>query len=410
MPRLANLPFSQMRAFHFEKALMEEHFNESYVESESHLRPPSKERLNHGVRLEDGKPHDVVAMDVRMPRHRASPRDPRKISWSDEPCALRRNSRLPWPTTASTCQRSCVTTLPNASTLTSTPHSFHDETSPPHVLSQLLSWSLGLMWVHDDQPSLLDALNEAVEEPTLPVSATFKDTRIVNVQQRNPSRRGAALCHCPSVWHLELEPTTLGFGQCPNGMAFDYGITDRFAVGVARNTYQKTYEANVKARLLRQSTGSDAFPLSVTWYSVAMANGLRVSAEEEPYPFTRRMSYVHQAVLARKMSEDLSIAVIPSFVHRNFVESSGEAHDLFLVGFGGRYKLGPRFSLNGEYHHFLTPTFGDAFSPSLSLGVDIETGTRLSAAHHQHAGCLNALFSRSPWAHGVMATCILGSI
>lgn len=261
--------------------------------------------------------------------------------------------------------------------------------------SRLLCWSLGLMQVQDaSSQGLLDALNEVVEEATLPVSATFKDTRIVNVQSNETPAEG--------VLHFVIAHR---FGTLSSGaydlwgldnaqmrMAFDYGITDRFAVGVARNTYQKTYEANVKARLLRQSTGPDAFPLSVTWYSVAMANGLRVSAEEEPYPFTRRMSYVHQAVLARKMSEDLSIAVIPSFVHRNFVESSGEAHDLFLVGLGGRYKLGPRFSLNGEYHHFLTPTFGDAFSPSLSLGVDIETGGHVFQLHITNA---RGMFERS---------------
>ena len=44
--------------------------------------------------------------------------------------------------------------------------------------------SLAAMQPHVAQ-HLLDALNEGVQEPTLPVTATFKDTRIVNVQQRN---------------------------------------------------------------------------------------------------------------------------------------------------------------------------------------------------------------------------------
>jgi len=57
--------------------------------------------------------------------------------------------------------------------------------------SQLLCWSLGLMWVHDaSSQGLLDALNEVVEEPTLPVSATFKDTRIVNVQSNETPTDG----------------------------------------------------------------------------------------------------------------------------------------------------------------------------------------------------------------------------
>ena len=126
-----------------------------------------------------------------------------------------------------------------------------------------------------------------------------------------------------------------------------------------------------------------------------MANGLRVSAEEEPYPFTRRMSYVHHRA-ARKMSEDLSIAVIPSFV-TEFCGIQRERTTCFWWALESRYKLGPRFSLNGEYHHFLTPTFGDAFSPSLSLGVDIEMGGHVFQLHITNAcGMFECSFLAEP--------------
>ena len=253
---------------------------------------------------------------------------------------------------------------------------------------------------------LLDALNEGVEEPTVPVSATFKDTRIVNVQSNETPAEGVlhfVIAHRFGTLSSGIYDLW-GLDNAQMRMALDYGITDRLAVGVARNTYQKTLEANVKARLLRQSTGPEAFPISVTWYSVAMANGLRVSEEDQPYPVSRRLSYVHQAVVARKMSEKLSLALVPSFVHRNFVEESNDAHDLFLMGVGGRYKLGPRFSVNGEYHHFLTQTFGDAFSPSLSLGVDIETGGHVFQLHITNArGMFERSFLAEPagsWADG----------
>jgi len=253
---------------------------------------------------------------------------------------------------------------------------------------------------------LLDALNEGVEEPTVPVSATFKDTRIVNVQSNETPAEGVlhfVIAHRFGTLSSGIYDLW-GLDNAQMRMALDYGITDRLAVGVARNTYQKTLEANVKARLLRQSTGPEAIPISVTWYSVAMANGLRVSEEDQPYPVSRRLSYVHQAVVARKMSEKLSLALVPSFVHRNFVEESNDAHDLFLMGVGGRYKLGPRFSLNGEYHHFLTQTFGDAFSPSLSLGVDIETGGHVFQLHITNArGMFERSFLAEPagsWADG----------
>ena len=253
---------------------------------------------------------------------------------------------------------------------------------------------------------LLDALNEGIEEPTLPVTATFKDTRIVNVQSNETPAEGVlhfVIAHRFGTLSSGIYDLW-GLDNAQMRMAFDYGITDRLAVGVARNTYQKTLEANVKARLLRQSNGPAAFPISVTWYSVAMANGLRVSVEDDPYPTSRRLSYVHQAVIARKMNDKLSLALVPSFVHRNFVKESGDAHDLLLLGLGGRHKLGPRFSVNGEYHHFLTQTFGDAFSPSLSLGVDIETGGHVFQLHITNArGMFERSFLAEPagsWADG----------
>lgn len=52
----------QMRAFHFEKALMEEHFNESYVESEAFPKATFTGRIVSWERIpNDGQRHDVVA-------------------------------------------------------------------------------------------------------------------------------------------------------------------------------------------------------------------------------------------------------------------------------------------------------------------------------------------------------------
>jgi len=52
----------QMRAFHFERALMKEHFNENYVESEKHLKATFQGSIRDwDAAWNDGEPHDVVA-------------------------------------------------------------------------------------------------------------------------------------------------------------------------------------------------------------------------------------------------------------------------------------------------------------------------------------------------------------
>ena len=127
--------------------------------------------------------------------------------------------------------------------------------------------------------NLLDLLNEGVVEETRPVEATFKDTRIVNVQSNETPAQGVmhfVIAHRFGTLNSGIYELW-GLDNAQMRMALDYGLNDRLAVGVARNTYQKTYEVNVKARVLQQTTGPEAFPVSVTWYSVAMANGLRPS-------------------------------------------------------------------------------------------------------------------------------------
>ena len=228
--------------------------------------------------------------------------------------------------------------------------------------------------------SLLDGIDAAPLAIT-PVSATFKDTRIINAQSNETPGK--------NVLHFVIAHR---FGQINEGayalwgldnasmrMAFDYGVTDRLAVGVARSTFQKTYEANVKWRALRQNS-DNSMPASLTLYSVAMANGLRWSDPSRENLFSSRLSYVHQAVIAKKWGSKLSIALIPSFIHRNLVESLSDTHDQWTLGAGGRYKVTTRASINAEYHYAIKGLPTDHVN-SLSIGMDIETGGHVFQLH-----------------------------
>jgi opacity protein-like surface antigen len=228
--------------------------------------------------------------------------------------------------------------------------------------------------------SLLDDLGE---EPLVihPVSATFKDTRIINAQSNETPGK--------NVLHFVIAHR---FGQINEGayalwgldnasmrMAFDYGITDRLAVGVARSTFQKTYEANIKWRALRQNS-DNSMPVSVTFYSVTMANGLIWPDPTRENYFSSRLSYVNQAILTKKWGSKLSLALIPSFIHRNLVESLSDSHDQWTLGAGGRYKVTSRASINAEYHYAVAGLPTDHVN-SLSLGMDIETGGHVFQLH-----------------------------
>ena len=225
------------------------------------------------------------------------------------------------------------------------------------------------------------------------MTATFKDTRIVNVQSNETP--GAGVLHFVIAHRFGTLSSGAydlwGLDNAQMRMAFDYGISDRLSVGVARNTYQKTYEANVKARVVRNHRTSG---FSAERHLVQRGHGQRPEGARRglaPSLF-KTLELRASSRGGRKMSDAWSLAFVPSFVHRNVVLTNDDPHDLWLLGIGGRYKLGPRFSLNGEYHHFLSNPYDDTFAPSLSLGVDIETGGHVFQLHITNA---RGMFERS---------------
>tara|TARA_B110000879_G_scaffold201079_1_gene275757 strand:- start:1148 stop:2014 length:867 start_codon:yes stop_codon:yes gene_type:complete len=227
--------------------------------------------------------------------------------------------------------------------------------------------------------SLLDALDT---EPTAhPVTATFKDTRVINMQSNETP--GAGVLHFVIAHRFgrinEGAYSLWGLDNASMRMGFDYGLTDRWTIGVGRSTFQKTYEASMKGKLFLQKS-DNSVPVSVTYYGVIMANGLRWQEPDRENLFSSRLSYVNQLIVTRKINDRTSLAVVPSFIHRNLVDITGKSHDQWTLGLGGRHKITQRVSINSEYH-FLVNGLEEATTNSLSLGVDIETGGHVFQLH-----------------------------
>jgi hypothetical protein len=227
--------------------------------------------------------------------------------------------------------------------------------------------------------SLLDALDT---EPTAhPVTATFKDTRVINMQSNETP--GAGVLHFVIAHRFgrinEGAYSLWGLDNASMRMGFDYGLTDRWTLGVGRSTFQKTYEASIKGKLFLQKS-DNSVPVSVTYYGVIMANGLRWQEPDRENLFSSRLSYVNQLIVTRKINDRTSLAVVPSLIHRNLVDITSKSHDQWTLGLGGRHKLTHRVSINSEYH-FLVNGLDEAPTNSLSLGVDIETGGHVFQLH-----------------------------
>jgi len=226
---------------------------------------------------------------------------------------------------------------------------------------------------------LAELLEQQMSKETELTRATFKSTRIAaghsierteegELDFRITHRFGPVNSGAYEFWGLDQAHIHLGL---------EYGIKDWLMIGLGRSTFEKTVDGFVKFSILRQSTGSQPMPISLSTVHGMYVNGLRFDDPEERYTFKHRLSYAHQLFIARKFTPGFSLQLMPSYLHQNLVEGAEDPNDLFGMGIAGRLKLSQRIAFNAEYYHMFFPSGAalstELYSP-LSLGIDIETG------------------------------------
>ncbi len=228
---------------------------------------------------------------------------------------------------------------------------------------------------------LLDLLGE--EEVTQEfVEASFKTTRVINVQSLE-NVAGGVLDFKISHRFGRLNGGAyelFGLDQATMRFGFDYGINDWLMVGVGRNSFEKTYDAFFKAKVLRQQKGKKNIPLSILWASGITAKTIKRSDNNE-IDFKHRLAYVHQLIIGSKISKGTSFELVPTVVHRNLVATADENNLVYIIGAALRQKLTKRIAINAEYFYILPNQVADNIKNSLSIGFDIETGGHVFQLH-----------------------------
>lgn len=213
--------------------------------------------------------------------------------------------------------------------------------------------------------------------------ATFKTTRVVNGQSVENSSKGTLLflishhfgpANSGSYNLFGLDQSTIRFG-------FEYGLSDRLCVGVGRSSYEKTFDGFVKYKLLRQSSGYKNMPVTLSLFSTMDINTLKWQDPTRTNFFSSRLSFAYQMLIARKFSNSLSLQLSPTLVHKNLVPGVNDKNDIYALGFGGRFKLTERVSLNAEYFALMNQPKTSIYENSFSVGVDIETGGHVFQLH-----------------------------
>ena len=255
----------------------------------------------------------------------------------------------------------------------------------------LLLISLCFALVLNAQDDLMMMLEEdAADKTSGKVMATFKGTRVINAQTIQTVKKSTLEFNISHRFgNMDIydksgigvgKHTLYGLENASNiRFSFDYGVTDKLTLGWSRSKMNEHIEAHVKFRFLEQK--EQGMPISAAYYANA---ALSPVANIPQNKFENRMSFVHQLIIASKITRGISLEILPTYVHRNYVDKtvlhptngSFDENDLFAVGFAGRFKFTKRMAFVIDYFHTFSEfrTADNGFYNAIGVGIEIETG------------------------------------
>ena len=176
--------------------------------------------------------------------------------------------------------------------------------------------------------------------------------------------------------------TMFGFDNVTDmRIALEYGMTEKLMLGFGRCKgtgvpYRSLLDGFVKYRLFEQV--KDSMPLSCTIVGGATFTYQKASSDisnVNHFPrTTHRFAYFSQLNLARRFGKFLSVSLMPTLVHRNYV-ADNDINTLLTLGGALRIKLSKKFFLLTEYYHCFNGTEFRQEGYQNSLGVALEWST-----------------------------------
>lgn len=229
--------------------------------------------------------------------------------------------------------------------------------------------------------SLLNSLTGI--QPNAKVESTFKSTHIVLSQSSETEKKhdldlrirhhfgdiGGKFGSAHTLYGLDVASDLF--------IGLDYGVTDRFTVGIGRSKQDETYNLSAKYKLLEQKEGGE-MPINLTLFAQTAVVGRETFSASEFPKYGDRFSWFFQGIISRKISSRLSLQVMPAYSRRTAVSDSRDNQNLVSIGFAGRMKITKRLSFIADYtlvNGLSRPTdLSQAYYNPLGLGLEIETG------------------------------------
>ena len=241
------------------------------------------------------------------------------------------------------------------------------------------------------QDDLLDMLKEeSIANNNSIIFATWKTMKLVNIHSTEIVKRNALdfrVTHRFGNIGGESGGGVHTFYGLDNSsdirISFDYGLTEKWQIGIGRSKYKEIVDLSTKYKLLVQK--EKKAPLTIVAFGA-----VSVTPERDPdsryNDWQNRLTYFTQVLFARKFGQRLSIELAPGVIHRNMVTKvlDGNGKTLtdentnFTLSAGARYMITKRVGIIVDYVHTFSE-FRSNFGPQnyydpFGVGVEIETG------------------------------------
>lgn len=144
------------------------------------------------------------------------------------------------------------------------------------------------------------------------------------------------------------------------------------------------WDVSAKYSIITQTKGK--YPVSITYYGNAAYSTLNDNDKSIFKYTTQRASYFNQLIIARKITDKLSIQVAPDVSHQNAVngyytknDSTGKTifrnmkYDHFAISVSGRYQLTKVTALMVNYDQPITKHATDNPNPNFAVGLEFNS-------------------------------------
>jgi hypothetical protein len=185
------------------------------------------------------------------------------------------------------------------------------------------------------------------------------------------------IMHRFGTWEKGYEDFFGLFAPSNIRLGASYSIRKDLNIGMGITKANMIWDFSAKYALIKQTKGKS--PVSITYYADANID----TRKKDNFVYTSdRFSYFHQLIIARKITDKLSLQLAPSVSHINNIDgyytSEGKIapimkHEHIALSVLGRYKLKETMAVFFNYDQPITRHVTNNPHPNIQLGFEMTT-------------------------------------